>query len=510
MRKLFFILFLSFGITLSSQNYHKFSYDIEDDYIYHGCYHSILLDDGNIVMLEFFLGTDYDDIRGYTLIKLNQQAEMLEKKIISIESLYDPAEAEHLGQTQIDFGNSKLINNPMEDNSNIFVTIHKSVTDGLYHYHAMFFDDDLNITDVVDTQILLENTTISSYYIMLNDNNELVFCAQNSAENNYVFFLMDIYGDLKHVKYTDISTEKYRFASHSVFVYDKENSYYGCLLKNVGSGGGVFGKLTIFILDDEFNYINEKSIYEFNVPSYPFKVNLVPTNHNPQIIKLNDGGFALISRCYHNGKYSLAVLKMDKDLNIIGHNFLNTPGSDFYNYTQYHPIIECKDGSLYVLWLLMKTGNYLTNSMISRLDKDLNLQWEVNYEGEYLFLPMLNSSNVMENGSLVACGTEWGTHHEYAPVCFIFQHDGTSTLDNYADFRPYSFYPNPAEDQINIRFSPDVDCEKVEIYGMDGKLCHHQNFNLSSVNIDNLNAGIYMMKVTLDNGNVYTEKVVIK
>lgn len=509
MKNLFFILFLSFGIALSSQNYYKFSYDIEDDNIYHDSYHSILLDDGNIVMLEFFLGTNYDDFVGYTLIKLNPQAEMLEKKIIYTESLYDTIECAHLGQTLISIGNSKLINNPMEDNSNIFVTIYKSVVDGLYHYHAMFFDDDLNLTDVVDTQILLENTTISTFNILLNDNNELVFCVRNSAENNYVFFLMDIYGDLKYVKHTDISTEEYEIASNSVFMYDEENSYYGCLLKKIRLEDSFIvetGKLTIFILDDEFNRINEKSFYEFKVPSYAFKIKLEPTINSPQTIKLSDGGFALISKCLHNGKSSLVILKMDKDLNIIGHSFLSAFNT-MSLYTQFHPIIECKGGSLYALWQQGDDSNVIY-SMISRFDKDLNLQWEIKYEDEEVYLfPIICSSNVMENGNLVACGVEFGTYHDYAPVCYIFQHDGTSVTENHK-FRPYSFYPNPAKDNISIRFSPDVSCEKVEIYGLDGKLYHEQNFNVNSVDVSNLSSGVYMMKVLLDNGQSYIEKIV--
>ena len=76
--------------------------------------------------------------------------------------------------------------------------------------------------------------------------------------------------------------------------------------------------------------------------------------------------------------------------------------------------------------------------------------------------------------------------------------------------RPYSFYPNPADDAISLRFSPDVNCEKVEIFSIDGKLCLSQNFNLNAVDINSLSSGIYMMKVTLSNGNSYTDKIVVR
>ena len=83
-------------------------------------------------------------------------------------------------------------------------------------------------------------------------------------------------------------------------------------------------------------------------------------------------------------------------------------------------------------------------------------------------------------------------------------------VDETMAIRPYSFYPNPANDVINISFSPDVNVEKVEIYGLDGKLYHEQNFNLETVNINSLSNGVYMMKVVLDNGTTFNDKIVVK
>ena len=85
-----------------------------------------------------------------------------------------------------------------------------------------------------------------------------------------------------------------------------------------------------------------------------------------------------------------------------------------------------------------------------------------------------------------------------------------SVMDNAESLRTYSFYPNPAADVVNIRFSPDVTAEKVEIYGMDGRLYHEQNFNMETVNVNDLSSGVYMMKLLMDNGESFTEKIVIK
>ena len=93
---------------------------------------------------------------------------------------------------------------------------------------------------------------------------------------------------------------------------------------------------------------------------------------------------------------------------------------------------------------------------------------------------------------------------------FIINNNESIVNENINYFRPYSFYPNPTSDVLNIRYSPDVNAEKVEIYGMDGKLYREQNFNMETINVNDLSSGIYMMKVLLDNGETFTEKIVIK
>ena len=72
----------------------------------------------------------------------------------------------------------------------------------------------------------------------------------------------------------------------------------------------------------------------------------------------------------------------------------------------------------------------------------------------------------------------------------------------------FSLYPNPAKDIVNIEFSPDVNPQLVEIYSLDGKMAASQNFNLNTINVAGLNAGVYLMKITMDNGNVFTERIV--
>jgi hypothetical protein len=49
---------------------------------------------------------------------------------------------------------------------------------------------------------------------------------------------------------------------------------------------------------------------------------------------------------------------------------------------------------------------------------------------------------------------------------------------------------------------------QVELYDLQGSLVRSQTKGLESINLQGLSAGQYIMKVTLENGEVFTDKVV--
>ena len=74
--------------------------------------------------------------------------------------------------------------------------------------------------------------------------------------------------------------------------------------------------------------------------------------------------------------------------------------------------------------------------------------------------------------------------------------------------RPYTYYPNPAQDQLHLQYSPDVKPARIELYDLQGRLVYLQSHSLESVEMQGLTAGQYLMKVTLEDGKSYTDKVV--
>ncbi|MBQ3594908.1 MAG: T9SS type A sorting domain-containing protein [Bacteroidales bacterium] len=71
-------------------------------------------------------------------------------------------------------------------------------------------------------------------------------------------------------------------------------------------------------------------------------------------------------------------------------------------------------------------------------------------------------------------------------------------------------FPNPADDKLSLRISGDISCDNVMIYGIDGRLLKMQNDDFENIDVSDMSGGIYITKITLDNGITYTDKIVIK
>ena len=97
------------------------------------------------------------------------------------------------------------------------------------------------------------------------------------------------------------------------------------------------------------------------------------------------------------------------------------------------------------------------------------------------------------------------------PEIFLlkFFSDGSFSIPEAEAFlRPYMFYPNPAQGQLHLQYSPDVQPKQVELYDLQGRLVRSQRQGLESLDMQGLASGQYLMKVTLEDGKSFTDKVV--
>lgn len=71
-----------------------------------------------------------------------------------------------------------------------------------------------------------------------------------------------------------------------------------------------------------------------------------------------------------------------------------------------------------------------------------------------------------------------------------------------------ALFPNPAKDKIFLLYSPDTKPTQIQLYDQQGHLVRTQSKAFESIDISQLLTGTYMIRVTLEDGKVYSDKVV--
>ena len=151
---------------------------------------------------------------------------------------------------------------------------------------------------------------------------------------------------------------------------------------------------------------------------------------------------------------------------------------------------------------------------LSKFDKELNLQWRRYYGGDGHFYDV-DVIKATEDGGCIMTGVYNEDVNVYALLSYVLKVDGNGydaigeNVESIA--KPYFCYPNPAKDIVYIEFSPDVECQSVEIYNIDGRMvetCHGASLQNNAIDISNINAGVYIMKIRMANGKEFTERII--
>lgn len=72
-------------------------------------------------------------------------------------------------------------------------------------------------------------------------------------------------------------------------------------------------------------------------------------------------------------------------------------------------------------------------------------------------------------------------------------------------------FPNPSNGLINIILPNFVKTYSISLSSIDGKIVYNQEHtNSSLINITNLNSGLYLYRIVLDNGSTENGKIIIE
>ncbi len=73
-----------------------------------------------------------------------------------------------------------------------------------------------------------------------------------------------------------------------------------------------------------------------------------------------------------------------------------------------------------------------------------------------------------------------------------------------------TIYPNPVSGNVNVKVPSGAEIESVSLFDISGRLVKAQQSGFGSIDISGLATGMYVMKVALDDGKVFEEKIVKK
>ena len=147
---------------------------------------------------------------------------------------------------------------------------------------------------------------------------------------------------------------------------------------------------------------------------------------------------------------------------------------------------------------------------VAKLDNNLNIVW-LRYCMEPGFDHMPNLIMSLADGGLVVGGYKKGVvqGHISPKMFYLFFHeDGTGVSETEARVRPYLFWPNPVQDALHIHYSPDITPTGIALYDLQGRQVRNQKNDLEILGMSGLPSGTYMMRVLLEDGQVFSDQVV--
>src|SRR5690606_5096326 len=164
-------------------------------------------------------------------------------------------------------------------------------------------------------------------------------------------------------------------------------------------------------------------------------------------------------------------------------------------------------------------GNmYVINSIDYGYDTVGNVTWEANqwYNIKVEVTPA--TLNYFLNDELVYTGENYNSvdiagfnmlHNNYAGSAFYDEFLISTENMNVNDLISNSLkvYPNPVKDILNIEIPSNKKIKDIDIFSLTGEKLMH-SAAVESLNLNQLSKGIYILKVTTENGQILTQKII--
>ena len=156
----------------------------------------------------------------------------------------------------------------------------------------------------------------------------------------------------------------------------------------------------------------------------------------------------------------------------------------------------------------MELPNLIT---VTKLTDDFDVLWRKTYSQTDTYLEPYRLIATADGGCLVVGLVSAGDlpyNATYNWFALKLEPDGTVGTNNITVTNELSFYPNPTKDMLHLTIPTNIKPTNIEFYDLQGRLVRTQSKELESLSLQGLSAGTYTMRVTLEDGKVFSDKVV--
>ena len=392
---------------------------------------------------------------------------------------------------------NQLVRDPSVSDGSIYYYFTKDTEQGTLYYHAIFFTDDMDITDRIDTEVAVESDRFHLLRYSSLESGDILVCWLDSASVcNIVRLGTD--GTLKNVTTVDMPQRSLIF--QPFFVLQSEPLRIGLVSfnckENNGPGGGYSSDLTTYIdvFDSELNFVEETSMRKIGVREIdPFQL---------FVIGLKDGGFVMMTEYSSYGRIWRSLGRFNAEMHFVkGCDIVDVSPLSAY----IEPMYEDDEGYLYVMWYGKENdcpGHLRCLSPEMKVVGDKVFIWGVNFQTTLSITPM-------DDGSIAMVG-DLSEKNENYYNSYVF----VSFVDNYlssaeqAEAEVRLCYPNPSGGMVSVVLPEGASGASVELFSLDGRLVMSEPWVTGGIDISRLATGIYIMRVATDNGVTFEEKVV--
>jgi len=400
--------------------------------------------------------------------------------------------------------------NPNNDDHVRVGIVHDSVSGGSF-LQILPFDNDLNFDTLNEVFVKLSDTIVFSRWkgSLINQYNDLILtyedpCINNNYDIHFASFGLD--GTLKHENAIPNSSIPVTSGYLEFGIFNESPlEYYYCGRNRLNNNSAEY--FVCYLLDSLFQYKDFFTIAENTLGLQNPGTGLKYDFGWEEGLLSYGNDFIFCCRFIQSGKNGVCLVKYDKQT-LEQKSMVLFKSVPMVNGGGACPIQLGKDseGAIYFSY---DTQNIMVTNQgqvaVVKLDANLNVLWQrfcLEPEGYYRHGSLMT---VLDDGGVAVCGAYWGRPE----VFFLIVNDDYDGMEEQGFIiRPYAYYPNPAQDELHLQYSPDITPKQIELYDLQGRLVKTQRSGLESLYLEGLASGAYTMRVTLEDGKVFSDKVV--